>query len=170
MRYVLPILLCASAVLIAQQPRRAPGWALPDAKMKIYDLADFRGKVVVLEFMQTDCPHCAAFADILHQAEQKYGPKIQIVSVVHAQHDNASTVSSYVTGHRVDYPVLLDAGQMMYSYVLDAHLEFPRVFVIDANGMIRYDYKNDITTRDVFEGNGLSQAIDKVLGDKGGKK
>jgi hypothetical protein len=98
--------------------------------------------------------------------EQKYGPKIQIVSVVIAQHDNSQTVNAYVTGHRVDYPVLLDSGQMAYSYMLDPHFAFPRVFIIDGNGMIRFDFKNDITTKDIFEGNGLSQAIDRVLGKK----
>ncbi len=49
---------------MAQGARRAPGFALPNSQMKVVDLADYRGKIVVLEFMQTTCPHCAAFADI----------------------------------------------------------------------------------------------------------
>jgi len=170
MRNLLVILLSTAALLTAQQFRRAPGWALPDSKMKVFDLADYRGKIVILEFLQTDCPHCAAFADVLRQVQQKYGSRIQIIGVVHAQHDNAGTVNSYVTGHRVDYPILLDAGQMMYSYLLDPHIEFPHVYVIDGNGMIRYDYKNDITTRDIFEGNGLSEVIDRLLAEKSGRK
>ena len=169
MRKVLTLLLVTAALLGAQQVRRAPGWSLPDSKMKEYDLADYRGKVVILEIMETDCPHCAAFADVLRKVEQKYGSKIQIIGVVHGQHDNAASVNAYITGHRVDYPILLDAGQMIYSYVLDPHIEFPHVYVIDGNGMIRYDYKNDITTRDVFEGNGLSSAIDKLLSESGKK-
>ena len=166
MQKLLALLLCSAAFLTAQELRRAPGWALPDTRMKIYDLADYRGKVVILEFMQTDCPHCAAFAEVLHGVEQKYGSKIQIISVAIAQHDNSGTVNAYITGHRIDYPVLLDAGQMAYSYMLDFHFTFPRVFIIDGNGMIRYDFKNDITTKDVYEGNGLAQAIDRVLSGK----
>ncbi len=173
MRHVLSILICSAALfcctasLGAQEIRRAPGWALPDSKMKVYDLADYRGKVVILEFIQTDCPHCAAFADILRGVEQKYGPKIQIIGVAIAQHDTPNSVNAYITGHRVDYPVLLDSGQMAYSYMQEMHFAFPRVFVIDGNGMIRYDFKQDITNKDVYEGNGLSVAIDHVLADKG---
>jgi thiol-disulfide isomerase/thioredoxin len=171
MRNVLLILLSAAALLNAQQqPRRAPGWALPDSKMKIYDLADYRGKIVILEFMQTNCGHCAAAADVLHEVEAQYGSKIQIISVVNSANEKDYTVASYVTGHKVDYPILFDAGQMMFSYTLNPHIDFPHLYVIDGAGNIRFDYTYDVTTRDIFEGKGLSAAIDRVLGNKGGKK
>ena len=56
MRKILAILIGCAALASAQGPRRAPGFALPDIQMltghggKFHDLADFRGKVVVLEF------------------------------------------------------------------------------------------------------------------------
>ena len=42
--------------------------------------------------------------------------------------------------------------------------------MIDGRGTIRFDYPYDVTTRDVFEGNGLSAAIDRLLAEQGGKK
>lgn len=169
MRYVLSVLLCAAAVLSAQPARRAPGWALTDSKLKVYDLADYRGKIVILEFMQTNCPHCSAAADALHAVEQQYGSKIQIVAVVSAQTEKDYTVASYVQGHKVDYPILFDSGQMMYSYLLDPKIVFPHIYLIDGRGTIRYDYPYDVTTRDIFEGKGLFAAIDRLLAEKGGK-
>src|ERR1700724_3167584 len=109
MRMILAALLCASAVFPADFSRRAPGFSLPDVKTQQHDLADYRGKVVVLEFMQTTCPHCAAFTSVLSQIEQKYGNKVAIVSVVNPP-DDQNKVSSYITGHQIDYPVLLDCG------------------------------------------------------------
>jgi len=170
MRKVLPILLCSAALLCAQQARRAPGWALTDAKMNVYDLADYRGKPVILEFMQTNCPHCSTAGDTLHNVSQKYGSKIQIIAVVSAQTEKDYTVASYAQGHKVDYPILFDSGQMMYSYLRDPKIVFPHIYVIDGNGTIRHDYAYDVTTRDVFEGNGLFAAIDGLLAEKGGKK
>src|SRR5215831_3756398 len=67
--------LAASALFAADFSRRAPGFSLPDVKTEQHDLADSRGKVVILEFMQTTCPHCAAFADVLEQVQQKYGDR-----------------------------------------------------------------------------------------------
>jgi len=138
--------------------------------MKIYDLADYWGKIVILEFMQTNCPHCSAAADTLRAVEQQYGSKIQIVAVVSSQTEKDYTVASYIQGHSVDYPVLFDSGQMMFSYVRDPKIVFPHIYVIDGRGYIRFDYSYDVTTRDVFEGKGLNSAIDRLLAEQGGKK
>lgn len=138
--------------------------------MKVFDLADYRGRIVILEFMLTTCPHCSVAADALRAAEQKYGSKIQIIAVVSMQAEKDYTVASYIQGHKVDYPVLFDSGQMMYSYTRNPKMDYPHIYVIDGNGDIRFDYLYDVTTRDVFEGNGLSTAIDQLLAEKSGKK
>lgn len=169
MRTILSLILCAAALCAADGPRRAPGFALFDSKMQVHDLYDYRGKVVLLEFMLTTCPHCNGFADILHKVRTQYGDKVQILSVVNSSADNAGTVAQYVAAHKVDYPILFDSGQMAYSYVRSASLEYPHIYLIDADGMIRADYTYGITVRDIFEGNGLFKEIDKLLGSAGKK-
>ncbi|SPE39209.1 Redoxin domain protein [Candidatus Sulfopaludibacter sp. SbA3] len=159
----LAILLSIAALAAFAAQRRAPGFALPDSKMQVFDLADFRGKVVLLEFMQTTCPHCNAFAGILHQAEQKYGGKIQILAVVKAPEDNGNTVAGYIAAHKATYPILFDAGQMMFSYIRSGTMNFPHLYIIDANGDIRSDYLYSLTTRDVFEGKALFTELDRML-------
>jgi len=134
--------------------------------MKVYDLADYRGKPVILELMQTNCPHCSSAGDTLHAVSQKYGSRIQIVAVVSAQTEKDYTVASYAQGHKVDYPILFDSGQMMFSYTLDPKITFPHIYVIDGHGTIRFDYRYDVTTRDIFEGNGLFGVIDGLLAEK----
>jgi peroxiredoxin len=149
----------------ADAPRRAPGFALVDLKRQFHDLADYRGKILVLEFMKTTCPQCAAFTDTLAQVEKKYGDKVAILAVANVNTDTPQQLSQYIAGHHLDYPLLLDQGQMMYSYILSPeHADLPHVYVIDANGYIRFDYVYDFTTRDIFEGKGLFQSIDRLLG------
>jgi peroxiredoxin len=151
----------------AQGLRRAPGFALPDTKMQFHDLADYRGKVLVLEFMQTTCAHCARFAEILAQVSPKYGDKVAILAVANVNTDNPAQIAQYITGQKIAYPVVMDQGQMMFSYILSPKgADVPRVYVIDPNGYIRADYVYGITTRDIFEGNGLFAEIDKALGKK----
>jgi len=166
MKRLVTILFCAAAIAIAQGPRRAPGFALPDGRMDIHDLADYRGKVVLLEFMQTTCPHCAAFAPLLKEAEQRFGNRIQVLAVVKAPEDNGGTVAQYINGHKIDYPILFDTGQMMYSYVRSGSMTFPHLYIIDADGYILRDYAYGLTTRDIFEGKGLETELDRILGKK----
>jgi peroxiredoxin len=164
MRHLVSLLLCAAALIAGEQTgRRAPGFALPDVNMKLYDLADYRGKVVILEFTQTDCAHCATFAPVLNQVQQKYGAKVAILAVANSPHDNANTVGQYVSSHRITYPVLFDSGQMEYSYIRKMTVDNPYVFVIDGNGVIRDDFGYSAFTKDLFEGNGLFAVIDRVL-------
>lgn len=164
MRTIIPTLLCTMALIAADNAnRRAPGFALPDSKMQVYDLADYRGKVVILEFMQTDCPHCAAFAPVLNEVQQKYGDRVAILAVANSGHDNQNTIAQYISGHQVHYPVLFDAGQMAYSYFRSPTFDNPHIYLIDANGIIRSDFGYGPMTKEVFEGKGLIAEIDRLL-------
>ena len=167
MRTLVAFLLCAAALFASDQAgRRAPGFALPDSMMRIHDLADYRGKIVLIDFMQTTCPHCTPFADALERVQKKYGDKVAILAVVNSAGDNQNTVAEFIAGHHITYPVLFDAGQMAYSYVRSTRMDTPHVFLIDAEGTIKNDWTYSLLTRDIFEGDGLMPEIDSLLAGK----
>ena len=172
MRTTLAILLCTAALFAADENsgRRAPGFALPDSKMQVFDLADYRGKIVLLELMQTTCPHCVRFADVLDRVQKKYGDKVAILAVVNSRGDEQNTVTQYISGHGITYPILFDAGQMAYSYLRSMKFDTPHAFLIDANGTIKNDWEYSLITRDIFEGNGLMPEIDSLLSGKAAPK
>jgi len=63
-------LLFVAALLLTGQSlsgRRAPSFALPDSTLKAFDLQDYRGRWLLLDFMKTDCPHCKALTQKLEQ-------------------------------------------------------------------------------------------------------
>lgn len=165
MRTIIAVLLCAAALSAADASRRAPGFSLPDSKTQEHDLADYRGKVVILEFMQTGCPHCAAFNSVLNQAQQKYGDRIAVLAVVNPPTDIAG-LNAYIMTNKVTHPILIDCGQVAYSYLRTGTFDVPHVYLIDANGGIREDFGYSEATKDVFEGKGLFAHIEAVLGKK----
>jgi peroxiredoxin len=165
MRSILAFLLCALAMFAADQPRRAPGFALPDTKMEVHDLYDYRGKPVILEFMQTTCAHCAAFVPVLQKVQQKYGDKVQILSVS-VPPDTMGTVAQFIEGHKITYPMLFDMGQAVFSYVRQTRVQFPQIYIIDPKGMIFAHFEYDLLNRDIFEGNGLMNEIDRMMAKK----
>jgi peroxiredoxin len=164
MRTVLITLLCSLTLVAADSLRRAPGFDLPDLKGQFHDLADYRGKVLVLEFLKTDCPHCATFAEVLAQVQPKYGDKVAVLAVAHLGTDSIQNIVQFEAGHKLTYPLVMDMGQMMYSYVMSPQgTDLPHVYLIDANGYIRSDYVYNALTREVFEGKGLFADIDRLL-------
>jgi peroxiredoxin len=167
--------LAAVAALAADQlsNRRAPGFSLPDLNLKQHDLADYRGKVVLLEFMKTDCPHCAAVSRLLEEVKAKYGLKVAILSIVTSPPDNQQTAIRYIQSNFLTTPILFDCSQVAISYLKvtpeNPRVELPHLFVIDGAGMIRHDYKFE-TDRPIFEDKGLFKVLDSMLAGGGAPK
>ena len=166
MRTILITALSIASLAAADGPRRAPGFALADTKGQWHDLYDYRGKIVLLEFMQTTCPHCAAFTEVLKKVQQKYGNKVAILAVANPP-DSGNAIAQFVAGHQITYPIVFDMGQVAYSYVLKPNVDLPQVYLIDANGMIYADHSYSPMSRDIFEGNGLFNEIDRMLAAAG---
>lgn len=163
-------LLLASASLLSAagelSNRRAPGFALPDANMKYHDLADFRGKVVIVNIMRTACPHCTTFSKVLQRAQDRYGSRLQVLSIVNPP-ENQAAVKKYLADNGLSTTILFDCGQMAASYLKlgpqNPSFDVPHFFVIDSSGMIREDYGYHMLSKRIFEGDGLFEVIDKYV-------
>ncbi len=172
MRCFLALVLSAASVFAADvSSRRAPSFSLPDSHQTQRDILDYRGKVLLIDFMQTSCPHCAKFTDLLEQALKKYPGKIAVLSVV-IPPDTLPNVQNYITAHKMTSPILLDCGQVTGSYLQitsnsqNATVHFPHVFMIDPNGYIKSDFEYKEGGTAVFEGNQLFTEIEKILNAK----
>ena len=135
--------------------RRAPGFALPDSNINYHDLADYRGKIILLDLIKTSCPVCNSSHKILESVRQKYPDKVTILSIVPASEDTANTVLQFVAANSVKTPVLFDCGQVMASYLKltpqKSNIGLPHLFLIDASGVIRNDWEYTGGSGSVFE-------------------
>lgn len=149
--------------------RRAPGFSLPDSNINYHDLADYRGKIVLLDLIKTSCPVCNSSHKILESVRQKYPDKVTIITIVTTGDDNTNTVRQFVSNNSVKTPVLFDSGQVMASYLKltpqKSNISLPHLFLIDANGTIRNDWEYTSGTEAVFESLGpLLKEVESVLG------
>jgi len=151
--------------------RRAPGFSLPDSAGKQYDPLDYRGKVLVIDFMQVSCEHCVKFSAILEQARIRYGDKIAILSIVNPPSEQKG-VAAYIANGKIKSPIVFDCGQVSYSYLKPANrnIVIPHVFLVDTDGMIRNDFGFGPDTMAIFDGKGLFTELDKMLAPKPAKK
>src|SRR5262249_35333823 len=119
MRTIWLSVLCAASLLAVGElsNRRAPSFSLPDMRGNQHDILDYRGKVLILDFMKTNCPHCAAISGVLEEVQQKYGDRLAVLSVVNYPEDGPETVSKYIAGLKIATPVLFDCGSVAVSYL-----------------------------------------------------
>ncbi len=157
-------LLAVAAAAGPLAGKRVASFTLPDSTGKYFDVLDYRGKVLIIDVMKTDCPHCQSVSKLLERVKARYGDKVNILSIVNPP-DNPKTVSSYIARYKVTSPILFDCGQVTFSYVRpkSPSLPIPHVFFIDGDGIVRNDIVYGPATKDVFEGNALFPEIDRLL-------
>jgi len=167
-------LLLAASLCSAQglSNRRAPSWNLPDSNLKRYDLLDYRGKWLVLDFMITNCPHCKTLSGILEKVSSKYGAKVAVVSITVAPPENQTTVAAYVKENKVSTPILFDQGQVAAVYLNVSpqrpSFDTPHLFIVDPSGNIVRDWGYGDSTKDLMEGAGagLFKELDNLFNAK----
>jgi peroxiredoxin len=164
----LPVILltCALTIFAAGEysNRRAPGFSLADSHFQQHDPQDYRGKVLIVDFIQTTCPVCQHLTDVLLQVKAQYGGKIAIMSIMTLP-DNYQTVDKFASERKIPWPMLFDSGQVMMSYLkvtpANPKVEFPHMFLIDKVGTIRNDYTADDDKNLTLAS--ISADIDKLL-------
>src|SRR4051794_26103297 len=103
------VALCMTAVLApaadSLSGRRAPGFSLPDAFVNQHDLADYKGKWVLIEYMQTTCAGCKALTKLLETKKAQFKGKFEVLSIVISPPDTQPSVKAYMTANNVTGPI-----------------------------------------------------------------
>src|SRR6185437_12622178 len=119
--------------------RKSPEFTIHDPSGKQILLSSYRGKVVVVAFMYTTCPHCQAEAQMLTKISKDMAPRgLQVLGA--AFNDNAAVlVPGFVQQFQVGFPVGYASADSVLSYLGFAMERYvvPQVAVIDRNGNIR---------------------------------
>ena len=118
-------------------PVAAPAFTLKDMDEEKYSLADFRGKVILLNFWATWCPPCRREMPSMERLYQKFnGEHFTVIAV--NQMEDGDHVFAFTGQLDVDptFPVLFDTdSKVSSSYRVNG---LPTSFLIDKQGKIRY--------------------------------
>jgi thiol-disulfide isomerase/thioredoxin len=72
---LVPFLLTGLAAFAQQVPRPAGEFAIKMPNGQVTLLSQYAGKVVVLAFISTTCPHCQHTTQLLSGLQSEYGPR-----------------------------------------------------------------------------------------------
>ncbi len=179
-RYALPVLVLGAAVAllalltfgVANQGSdtsldsaiahgRRP--SAPDASLALpvlgstqkESIADYRGKVVVLNVFASWCEPCKAEAPVLEKAQRMLaGHNGTVLGVTYL--DNSNDSQAFVHQQRINYPVIRDVdGKLVRSF---GSTGVPETFVIDRQGHVA------AIRRFQLDNTWLAQTLPKIVG------
>jgi len=124
----------------------APAFMLSDVNGRQVSLAQFKGKVVILDFWATWCPPCKREIPDFIKLQSEYGSKgVQIVGIAL---DQPEKVRAFARDNGMNYPVLLGTDGVSAHY--GGVESVPTTFIIDKAGRIVTKYEGFIS-KETFE-------------------
>jgi peroxiredoxin len=132
------LLMCTQTAHALDPGDRAPHFAAPElTRRATVDLADFRGKVVLLDFWASWCAPCLTSLPTLDQLRSEFGADFRVVAV--NLDKEPGKARQFLSKHPVGYPSASDpAGVIPEQFELDT---MPSSYLIDRSGVIRYVHR-----------------------------
>jgi thiol-disulfide isomerase/thioredoxin len=127
------ILLFSSVAMMAQGSVPRPA---PEIKIGAATLSSWRGHLVLLAFISTECPHCQRASAVFEHLSHEF-PGLRVAEV--AFNEGADT-AAFIKTFGLSFPVgagSIDAAHDFLGIPHGARLGTPQIVVIDRSGMIR---------------------------------
>jgi peroxiredoxin len=122
-------------------PRKSPEFNISEPSGKHTALSSFKGKVVVVEFLLTNCPHCMRVAKMIGKLQGELGSQgLQTIGIAFDSNINGEAVGKFSRDLGVTFLVGYSSSSEVDSYLGRTPLErlmVPQIVVIDRTGVIR---------------------------------
>jgi thiol-disulfide isomerase/thioredoxin len=136
--------------------KRAPEFELKDYTGKTVRLADYKGKVVFVNFWATWCGPCKYEIPMFVELQQKYGPQgLHFLGI--SIDDPVEALKPFVDEHKMNYPVLVGLGHEDIQDAYGPLMGVPVTVAVARDGTICTRYFG-LRPKDRFE-----QDIKKLL-------
>lgn len=126
----------------------APAFALQDADGRTANLADYRGKVVVLNFWATWCTPCKIEIPWFVNFERQYKDRGFAVLGVAMDNEGWDVVRPFLAESGINYRVLMTDEKTRELY--GGIEEVPTTYLIDRDGRIARTHLG-LVSRDIYE-------------------
>jgi len=120
-------------IRFAKNPEPAPPFLLRDINGKLVSTADWKGRVVILNFWATWCPPCREEIPELVQLQTKYKDKLLVVGASEDD-DGPQKVQQFMQQHGMNYPVVMATKELIDNY--GGVPALPTSFLIDPQGRV----------------------------------
>lgn len=158
-------LILTFALCAGQIPRRAPKFSMSLVDGSILCLSQYHGKVVLMAYILTTCPHCQAATGVFKQLQTDLGPKgLQIIECA-VEDDSNKHIAEFQNRFKPNFPLgWSERASVAPVLQPDEKLHImPQSVLIDRKGMIRAQFYGDDPLFESDAARNLTALISKYL-------
>jgi len=148
---VLAAILCLSTSLLISPSRAAlspaigqpaPDFALKDTSGKAHALKDYRGQIVIVGFIATQCPISNAYNERMRAIAEEYkARKVAFLGINSNSTEPVKEIREHAAQNNLRFTILKDDGNKVAD-IYGAE-RTPEMYVIDEKGVLRYHGRID---------------------------
>ena len=160
------LLLGGWAARAQQVPRPAGEFAITMPNGQVSLLSQYTGKVVVLAFISTTCPHCQHTTQILSAIQNEYASRGVQVLAAAFNPDAARLVPGFIAQFRPSFPVGSSDRDSVLEYEQASLVKpnyVPELMFIDRNRVIRSQHEGGDTAFFNDQDKNIREAIEQLL-------
>jgi peroxiredoxin len=121
--------------------KRAPDFSLENLNGSKFTLSEnLKSGPCIINFWATWCSPCLAEMKELAKIQKEYAKSnVKVISISIDDPKSISSVRSTVNTRKFPFIILLDPAMQVYKALFVKNV--PHIFIIDSDGMIRYDHQ-----------------------------
>lgn len=134
-----------ATIELLKEPMTLPPFSLKDLDGRTLSSADWKGKVVVVNFWATWCGPCRAEVPDLVALQDKYRDQLIVVGVSEDE-GPVEGVRAFASQYKVNYPIAMTTPEM--EKLFPGIVALPTTFVLDKDGRVVQKHVGMLHARD----------------------
>jgi thiol-disulfide isomerase/thioredoxin len=125
----------STVVQLLRNPMAVEPFTVTDLDGRTLSSADWKGKVVLVNFWATWCPPCLAEIPDLIALQNKYRDRLVVIGISEDE-ISPEVVKRFATERKINYPIAMTSADLQTRFTGITAL--PTTFVLDQDGQIAY--------------------------------
>lgn len=132
---------------------KAPAWILKNSSEQDVSLANFKSKVLLINFTGIGCGPCKIAIPFLNSLKERFKEEELNVVAVESWQRKLHSIQNYINANKINYPLLEGNDEVIKDY-LSGNRGVPYYFILDKDRIIRkviFGYGEEKTDKEIVD-------------------